>query len=123
MHNELSTVEVPDLYQEYVNCVWYNSEVETIKYLLTYRDNMVRFKFKQNLRNKITRILSTTRLQNSTRQQIIDNLIKVLKDTDILDTLRMGILSASINRSLKKELFINIYINTEAKLIKRLYKE
>lgn len=128
IYNELSTAEVlatrrPDLYKEHSKCVWCNNKVETLRHLLTCKENKVRPKFEQDLKGKMTEILLTTRIWKITGQWIVNSLIEASKDTNIVDTLRMGILSISIDRSLRRELSNNAYINVGVKLMKRLYKE
>lgn len=72
-------------------------------------------KFEQAIKEKLIAVLSTTKLQKSSIQQIINNLVDVLGDNNITELIRMGILSASVNRYLRKELSISMYVKVGQK--------
>lgn len=123
LNNELPTADTllvrrPDLCKEHLNCVWCGME----KHILTCKINLERPKLEATMRENITSILGQTKLNTRERKQILAAFDIALQDNDIADLFRMGILPASIYRTLKQRLKPTVFVDVTAKLIKAIFK-
>lgn len=91
--------------------------------MFTCAQNLKRDKFEKALKEKLSVLLSTTKLQEQMVQAIVGNIVETLRDSKIPNLICMGILPILVGRDLSKVLSVLTYIKIGAKVIKRIFKE